>query len=118
MSDSDMTTPEYWSEMERRLLHKPPAGAGISGEVYDADSGNSRVIFSPRKERDPVDHGRHIFSAPPSRSVPTSDGRRYSESITLSAAQKEHCRIANCSEKEYASQLRELNRRKSLGDYS
>jgi hypothetical protein len=113
--------PNPAQDVDPEAVEKALSEARHGGEVYDPPSGNSRVVLDAprRKPRDePIESPRRIYSAPPSRSVPTSNGTRYSDNnITLGPAQKEAARIAGISEKEYAAQLLVLNRRKANGDY-
>jgi hypothetical protein len=116
----------YFRQMDRRLGHKDALqrileearGKAASAPADDDDTGsydtgNSRIVVS---EPSP----RAIYSAPPTRSVPTSEGNgsRYGESrITLTTEQKTHARIAGISEGEYARNLLRLNEEKRQGRY-
>lgn len=93
-------SPQYFDLAEQRLGMRP-----VKPEVEE-------VV----EEDKPIQSERRIYSAPPSRDVPTSSGRR-EDSVTLNAAQKEAAKIAGITEKEYALQVRKLKNEKMNGNY-
>jgi hypothetical protein len=98
-------SPEYWAEMERQLL---PAEARRSSPAEDEE------IFRGENSR------LRITSAPPSRSVPQSNGKRYysddPRSVDLTAEEKSMVRVAGVSLEDYARGKLELARRKERGE--
>lgn len=86
---------DYFAEIDRRLAPKP----------------------EPMIERSRSRSG--MYSAPPSREVPTASGVRhsYDGKITLTGAQKEAARMSGISEGEYAQQLMRLLQEKANGSY-
>ncbi len=68
-------------------------------------------------EDEPIQSQRRIYSAPPSREVPSSSGKREGGSITLTPLQKEAAKIAGITEKDYAIQVLRLRQEKMNGNY-
>jgi hypothetical protein len=113
-------SPAYFRRIEQRL-EQPPASGDIDHEAVD------RVLAQARRSAPPMqqvedDAPRIRYSAPPSRQVPNSNGTRAylddPRSVVLTREQKEAARFSGVSESEYARQFLELQRRKSLGDFT
>ena len=92
---------EYFEAVEERLA--PPT---------------RKPVVEAEVEDEPIQSTKRIYSAPPSREVPSSSGQRNQGKITLTPSQKEAAKIAGITEAEYAKQALELARRKSIGDYT
>lgn len=124
--DSGVTaySPAYFAILDHKLLN--PVDKAISNakaQVYEPESGNSTVVFDARKEprKGLLTPGVH-YSAPVSREVPQSNGRRAlsddPHSVDLTPAMKEAAKIAGISEKSYAEQVLRLKREKENGNYT
>ena len=106
-------TAPYFAEVEQRLEASAVdrvIDEARAAPVEEYETGNSRIRISPK---------RVGYSAPPSREVPSSDGRRYDDGrITLTVAQKEAAAIAGISQEEYAAQVLRLQQEKANGNYT
>jgi len=74
----------------------------------------------PKKEVEVEDepvNARAVYSAPPTRDVPTSEGKRSGTTLTLTAAQKEAAKISGITEAEYVKNLLKLREEKANGNY-
>ena len=105
------TSPDYFNFMEQQLAalqSQQPAPAQLVEDM--------QRHAAPAPEPEPP--RRVQVSAPVSREVPTSAGRRErSNSITLSPAEVQHARVAGITIEEYARQRLRLEAMKQSGEY-
>jgi hypothetical protein len=105
------TSPQYFHFMEQQLAalqaQQPQPAQLVEDMQRHAPPGP------------PPEPARRVqVSAPVSREVPTSTGRRErSNSITLSPAEVQHARVAGISIEEYARQRLKLEAMKQSGEY-
>ena len=72
----------------------------------------------PPEEKKSSDNQGHRYGAPPSRNVPSGDGKpRNDGKITLTPEQKEAAKLSGITEVEYARQLKKYGEAKEAGHY-
>jgi hypothetical protein len=98
-------SPSYFDSLEKKMSFKPMPEASSPQTLEQAFPQET----APIERSGP--HFKRGYSAPVNRQLPSSyeqvqSGRRSGGQITLTAAQKEACRISNCDEETYARNLR------------
>jgi len=82
----------------------------------------ARIAADARTREQPKPETEHangaIISAPVSREIPSSGGKRYGGSINLTPQQREAAKLAGVTEKVYAEQLQRLHEFKERGEYA
>lgn len=106
------TSPQYFSFMESQLAalkaqHPAPA-THLANEMRQRTAQQQPQPQPPR--RVPV-------SAPVSREVPSSDGRRNRGQVTISPLEREHARVAGITVEEYAKQKLKYEQMRESGQY-
>lgn len=94
--DKEAYSPEYFEAMEERLGMKEKPKKSVEDDEQDNNGGS-------------------IVSAPVSREVPDSSGKRSSDSQTLTVAQREAAKMSGITEVEYAKQLQRMKEMKANG---
>jgi len=109
------TSPEYFQFLESQLaaLHAPSPAADLAKEL-ERRAAQPAPEPAPAKAR-PM--GARV-SAPVSRDIPTSTGRRAPGKITLTPTEVEHARVSGISVEEYAKQKMRLAAVRASGEYS
>lgn len=106
-------------EMSRRLTRAhhsalasehPEGSDAYFSYIDEFMSQNQDGQSPPAQQERPQPQRRAIPAAPPSRSAPSTDGRRSGTTVTLSPQQREAAAIAGISEAEYARNLLKAER--------
>ena len=105
------TSPEYFRFMESQL-------AALQAQQPEANPVMQQTpkFFQPPPPPAPPKEA-HFVSAPVSRAVPTSDGRRPRGRVTLSREEQEAARMSGLTLEEYAMQKRKYQDMRSDGEY-
>jgi hypothetical protein len=107
------TSPEYFRFMEGRLAAlSQPSGATQIAQEMQQRAGQGRESEPP-----PAPPRAPMVSAPVSREVPASDGRRLSGKVTLSREEQEAARNSGISLEEYGKQKMRLHAMRAAGEY-
>jgi hypothetical protein len=116
-------SPAYFRRIEQRL-EQPPASGDVDQAAVDRVLAEARHSAPRPKAAEPdnsFESSRRIYSAPPSRSVPQSNGRGYLSndlrSVDMTPAMKEAAAIAGISIQEYARQVIRLRQEKEMGNH-
>jgi hypothetical protein len=105
------TSPEYFSFMQSQLANlQQPATAA----THMADEMQARFARAPEPPPRP---SRVAYSAPVSRDIPSSNGKRSPGKVTLSAQEVEAARISGISPEEYAKQKIRKAQMVATGEY-
>ena len=105
------TSPEYFQFMESQLA----ALQAQQPEVNPVMRPTPKFFQPPPPPAEPKP--ANIVSAPVSRSVPTSDGRRPRGRVTLSREEQEAARMSGLTLEEYAMQKRKYQDMRESGEY-
>jgi hypothetical protein len=117
-------SPSYWKRLEARLEQPPASTPDVGQDDIDRVLEQARRSApKPRAEPEPdnsFQSSRRVYSAPPSRSVPQSNGRTHLSddyrSVVMSPAMREAAKLSGIDEATYAKGWLELQRRKERGE--
>lgn len=105
------TSPEYFKFLEDQAASLPRPAAEAATHL--AEEMHQRAAHDP----EPPPPGRVAYSAPVSRDVPGSNGKRTPGKITLTPQQVEAARISGVSPEEYAKQMLRKAQMVASGEY-
>jgi hypothetical protein len=107
-------SPHYFEFLEQGLQRLPPPN---SGAEHMAEEMQARAAeHAPPRPQPREPQVSRYMSAPVSREVPSANGSRQSDKITLTADQKEAAKMSGISEVEYARQLMRINEARERGE--